>query len=205
MLVPYVESPLTSIYQESKSVFIGGNIAKTFIFRQRGEGTGGLLWPAAVLLSRFLSEPLLLSSLSWRGRERSDWIWSQKNVLEIGAGLGLVTTTLLHLGSNVTSSDGEPSVLFQLNDNLLLNCDSDMISHQTSLELLWGTGKVSDYRSEGYDSIIAADVVYGEQKDVWDSLISTLYEASRIRPDGLPPTLILIAQVFLLNKCLLLE
>ena len=103
-------------------VHIAGVVDRTLYIGQHGKGTGKILWPAAELLSGFVAEPSSNAVLSTAvGSSLGHWSWEGKNVVELGSGLGLLATTLLLLGSTVVATDGEATVVKQLNTNILAN------------------------------------------------------------------------------------
>lgn len=100
---------------------------KDIYIGQDGKGTGKILWPAAELLSEFIAQPssngVFTEAIAPDMYPSGSWSWEQKNVLELGSGLGLLTTTLLLLGSTVLATDGEITVVNQLNINVAENKD----------------------------------------------------------------------------------
>ncbi|XP_028332274.1 methyltransferase like 21e isoform X2 [Gouania willdenowi] len=96
---------------------------------------GAVLWPSAMVLCHFLET------------NRDQYNLMDKNVIELGAGTGLVTIVASLLGAKVTSTD-LPDVLGNLGYNVT--------------KLFWG--EELDQRfprtSHQFDYIMAADVVY---------------------------------------------
>lgn len=68
---------------------------------------GFQMWPAAVILSRWLC--------------RNPKVIAGRNVLEVGAGLGLCGLVAGHIAATVTLSDFNPAVLKALEENVALN------------------------------------------------------------------------------------
>ena len=174
-------------------------------------------------ISELLKEYLLDEGVLARDLKQNEFVWKDKTVVEMGSGLGVVSAALVHLGANVICTDGEQSVVYQLQDNLDRNfkgasmeseCTeeemeelpeeicSPMVSTSHSNDEIqvprkeniggydcvkhwWGsdiraiekswllTSDDSDGNVEEaatVDIIIAADVVYGDNEEVWDSL-----------------------------------
>jgi hypothetical protein len=196
-------SIISSLYQASRVVHVGGTIQKEFMFHQKGSGTGGLIWPASELLSNYLAQDAIpvdiLNGINW----------SEQNILELGAGLGVLSTSLLHLGSRVFATDGMANVVDQLADNLRINTHNTLLERFTCSILEWGDMEslrsLDPFREgrHGVDIVMASDVVYGEDQDVWNGLAATLHEVCRIRNNYivendsgcLNPTIVLLAQV----------
>ena len=109
------------------------------------------------------------------------WSWSGKKILELGSGLGLLSITLLCLGANVLSTDGEELVVRQLEINVLSNVDEIFYSNFKSAVFEWGSNvqKISSLNDgKLFDFIVATDVIYGEDRTVWDLLIRSLLALS---------------------------
>ncbi|XP_026864874.2 methyltransferase like 21e isoform X1 [Electrophorus electricus] len=110
---------------------------------------GAVLWPSAMVLCHFLDT------------HQDKYKLVDKNVIEVGAGTGLVTIVCSLLGAKVTSTD-LPDVLGNLRHNVSRNTRGRCRHEPLVTELSWG------YQLEGrfprascrYDYIMAADVVY---------------------------------------------
>ena len=50
--------------------------------------------------------------------KQDHFVWEGKTVVELGSGLGVVSAALVHLGADVVCTDGEQSVVYQLQENL---------------------------------------------------------------------------------------
>lgn len=204
------KSIISSLYQTTRIVHVGGCVEKDFKFYQKGSGTGGLIWPASVLLSNFLAQTITTLP------QLRDLNWNEQTVLELGAGLGLVSSTLVHLGSRVVATDGISNVVDQLEENLRINTHKDLHDQFMCSVLDWGDMESLNaiewlgQGQRGVDVVVASDVVYGEQEMVWRRLATTLHKVCRIRNeyivehgDGfdnesferLNPTIVLLAQV----------
>ncbi|KAM7405985.1 hypothetical protein PAMP_000392 [Pampus punctatissimus] len=122
---------------------------------------GAVMWPAALALCSFLDN----------NRQRVKL--QGKEVLELGAGTGLVTIVASLLGASVTATD-LPDVLSNLRSNVMRNTRG-WCRHMPKVEVLsWGynlerSHPTSVYR---YDYILAADVVY--HHDFLDELLATM-------------------------------
>jgi len=164
------------IGKETKSVFLRGFKLDS---NETDRSTGVTLWQAAPLLSNYLqSQPEILL---------------QKQVLEVGAGLGLCGITAHWLGAKqVIMTDGDSHALKQMRENVSSNCkstrgDGDDVDHSkiTCRQLLWGTAHAQKFlESNGqqhYDVIIGADVIYTESsiEPLFDTVACLLQ-----KPDG---------------------
>ncbi|XP_017557368.1 methyltransferase like 21e [Pygocentrus nattereri] len=110
---------------------------------------GAVLWPSAMVLCHFLDTH----------REKYNLV--DKNVIEIGAGTGLVTIVCSLLGAKVTSTD-LPDVLSNLRYNVSRNTRGHCRYETQVMELSWGQQLEERFphASCHYDYIMAADVVY---------------------------------------------
>ncbi|XP_071398643.1 protein-lysine methyltransferase METTL21C-like [Centroberyx affinis] len=122
---------------------------------------GAVMWPAALALCSFLDT----------NRERVNL--QGKQVLELGAGTGLVAVVASLLGASVTATD-LPDVLGNLKANVMRNTKGRCRYTPQVATLSWGhdlerTYPTSVYR---YDYVLAADVVY--HHDFLDELLVTM-------------------------------
>ncbi|BFZ53271.1 Methyltransferase-like protein 23 [Savitreella phatthalungensis] len=137
--------------------------------------TGHRTWEASLSLTDLLvSDPALIKD---------------KCVLELGAGLGLLTCVCAKLGaSSVTATDGEPSVVAKLK----LTAERNMLEHIITAEKL-EFGQDSLLERKKWDVVLAADVAYEDEliKDVLRTLRRLLdnsqplviFAATRRRPE----------------------
>ncbi|OCK81091.1 hypothetical protein K432DRAFT_296320 [Lepidopterella palustris CBS 459.81] len=134
-------------------------------------GTTGLrTWEAALHLGTFLTSEVGAKLI--RG----------KNVLELGAGTGLLSILCArHLeASRVIATDGDEGVVDAIRTNIFLNgLENDEDRSIESAILRWGwaldaTSFSEDYGIESLDVVIGADVTY--DKSVIPALVSTLSE-----------------------------
>ncbi|TNM90974.1 hypothetical protein fugu_003263 [Takifugu bimaculatus] len=122
---------------------------------------GAVMWPGALALCSFLDNNRQMVDV--RGKE----------VLELGAGTGLVTIVASLLGASVTATD-LPEVLSNLKANVMRNTRGRCRHTPQVAALVWGhdletTYPTSVYR---YDYVLAADVVY--HHDFLNELLDTM-------------------------------
>ncbi|XP_026175535.1 methyltransferase like 21e [Mastacembelus armatus] len=110
---------------------------------------GAVLWPSAMVLCHFLET------------NRDRYNLTDKNVIELGAGTGLVTIVSSLLGAKVTSTD-LPEVLGNLQYNVMCNTKGRCKYIPLVTELTWGQQVEQRFPSAThcFDYILAADVVY---------------------------------------------
>jgi hypothetical protein len=214
-LVLYEESILTRLHQRQQTFQFNGLIEKHVMIDQEGRGTGGILWPAAELLSHFLNQDSdfdLSSYLSFdEESNQKKWNWKEKRVLEFGSGLGLTSIILSSLGAKVLATDGEETVVNQLSRNFDLNLNSNDRENCKSCVYEWGNDfqQIFNCLDQSpswtsphlFDLIIAADVIYGEDPKIWSLLEQSIQQAVELShaahrmPTVLQPQpIILIAQ-----------
>ncbi|XP_064166043.1 methyltransferase like 21e [Anguilla rostrata] len=110
---------------------------------------GAMLWPSALVLCHFLDT------------NQDEYNLTDKNVIELGAGTGLVTTVASLLGAKVTSTD-LPDVLGNLQYNVSRNTRGRCKHTPQVTKLIWGQDLEERFprASCHFDYILAADVVY---------------------------------------------
>ncbi|XP_007421355.1 protein-lysine methyltransferase METTL21E-like [Python bivittatus] len=110
---------------------------------------GAVVWPSALVLCHFLETNVKLYNMV------------DKNVIEIGAGTGLVSIVASLLGACVTSTD-LPELLGNLQYNVLRNTKLKCKHEPQVKELVWGVDLQKNFPrpSSQFDYILAADVVY---------------------------------------------
>uniref|UniRef100_A0A3P8V8L9 Methyltransferase like 21e n=2 Tax=Cynoglossus semilaevis TaxID=244447 RepID=A0A3P8V8L9_CYNSE len=125
---------------------------------------GAVLWPSAMVLCHFLET------------NRDRYNLADKNVIELGAGTGLVTIVSSMLGAKVTSTD-LPDVLGNLRYNVMRNTRDHCKYTPVVTELTWGPDVKQRFprATHSFDYILAADVVYShpylqELMDTFDFL-----------------------------------
>eukprot|EP01041_Mallomonas_annulata_P006315 gene6315-12775_t len=188
-LVPFVPSILSNMYEENISLSIGGHINQAYNINQGGRGTGSIIWSASYLLSSHLSQSTI-ESIDPNGQSISLPCWKGKRVLELGAGLGVLSITLALLGAYVVATDGEPSVVQRLSTNIMSNLPAESL--YKAMVYRWGD-PIDDViqANDGlpFDFIIAADVVYGHDMHAWEALLSSILSLA-----SSPSTVVYIAQ-----------
>ncbi|KAG7482864.1 hypothetical protein JOB18_032537 [Solea senegalensis] len=141
---------------------------------------GAVLWPSAMVLCHFLET------------NRDKYNLTDKNVIELGAGTGLVTIVSSLLGAKVTSTD-LPDVLGNLRYNVVRNTKGRCKYIPVVTELIWGAEVPKRFprTTHCFDYILAADVVYAhpyldELMDTFDYLCQEnthIFWAMRFRLD----------------------
>lgn len=124
--------------------------------------TGGRLWPASLLLMRWL--------LSMAGRRGDDEtragsvFGGEGRVLEIGAGLGQVSVALARQGLKVVASDREPALVAAIAENAELNGVSRRCK---PLLLDWSDAAQPAARqllkAQRFKVVVGADLVYSRE------------------------------------------
>ncbi|XP_040917341.1 uncharacterized protein LOC121197609 isoform X2 [Toxotes jaculatrix] len=136
-------------------------VGQDIVIYESIDSFGAVMWPAALALCSFLDN----------NRERVNL--QGKEVLELGAGTGLVAIVASLLGASVTATD-LPEVLSNLRANVMRNTRGRCRHLPQVAALSWSydlecTYPTSIYR---YDYVLAADVVY--HHDFLDELLATM-------------------------------
>ncbi|KAH3764320.1 protein N-lysine methyltransferase METTL21A [Pelomyxa schiedti] len=114
--------------------------------------TGQVVWPSAQVLSQFIVE----------NRD----LFRNKEVLELGAGVGLCGLVVANFASRVTLTDYHEVVLKALQKNV----DHSGFPHVSCCKLLWGENLPSFSALHGtFDAIIGSDIVF------WHDCIEPLF------------------------------
>ncbi|XP_072321792.1 uncharacterized protein mettl21ca isoform X2 [Eucyclogobius newberryi] len=124
---------------------------------------GAVMWPAALALCSFLENNRDMVNLE------------DKNVLELGAGTGLVTIVASLLGARVTATD-LPDILGNLRANVMRNTRGRTRHLPQVWPLIWSFALGHTYPSplHRFDFVLAADVVY--HHDYLDELLATMVQ-----------------------------
>ncbi|XP_054830009.1 protein-lysine methyltransferase METTL21E-like [Eublepharis macularius] len=125
--------------------FVGQEIKIT----EATDSYGAVVWPSALVLCHFLEMNV------------NSYNMVDKNVIEIGAGTGLVSIVASFLGAHVTATD-LPEVLGNLQYNICRNTKM-RCKHQPQVkELFWGVDLEKKFPRSlcHFHYILAADVVY---------------------------------------------
>ncbi|XP_043095337.1 uncharacterized protein LOC122345332 isoform X2 [Puntigrus tetrazona] len=112
---------------------------------------GGVVWPAALALCRFLDTPM--------GQQQINLI--DRSTLELGAGTGLVSIVATLLGAKLTATD-LPEILGNLRCNLNRNTRWHRRHEPQVTALRWGykLDEMFPRSTHYYDYVLAADTVY---------------------------------------------
>ncbi|KAI9526111.1 Methyltransferase-like protein 21A [Dissostichus eleginoides] len=158
-LVPYVENPLPALSKlhNSSAQFRFANHDLHLTQDWKKLGVAAVVWDAAVVMCIYLE----MGKVELKGKE----------VIELGAGTGLVGIVAALLGAKrVTITDREPAMDF-LSANVKANLPQDTQGSVAVSELTWGEG-LERYTAGGYDVVLGADIVYLE--DTFVPLLQTL-------------------------------
>ncbi|XP_028332121.1 uncharacterized protein mettl21ca [Gouania willdenowi] len=136
-------------------------VGQDIIIQESIDSYGAVLWPAALALCSFLDNNKDVVNL--QGKE----------VLELGAGTGLVTIVASLLGASVTATDLK-DVLGNLSANVARNTRGRCKHMPKVAHLSWGNDLEQTYPSttHRYDYVLAADVVY--HHDFLNELLITM-------------------------------
>uniref|UniRef100_A0A3Q0SYJ2 Methyltransferase 21C, AARS1 lysine n=1 Tax=Amphilophus citrinellus TaxID=61819 RepID=A0A3Q0SYJ2_AMPCI len=136
-------------------------VGEDIIIYESIDSYGAVMWPAALALCSFLENSR--DTVNLQG----------KDVLELGAGTGLVTIVASLLGAWVTATD-LPMMLGNLQANVMRNTRGRCRHTPQVAALPWGYDLERTYPSSvyRYDYVLAADVVY--HHDFLDELLVTM-------------------------------
>ncbi|XP_029302922.1 protein N-lysine methyltransferase METTL21A [Cottoperca gobio] len=157
-LVPYVDNsfPVLSKLHNSSAQFRFANRDLRLAQDWKKLGVAAVVWDAAVVMCIYL--------------EMGKVELKEKEVIELGAGTGLVGIVAALLGAKVTITDRQPALDF-LSANVKANLPSDSHESVVVSELTWGEG-LERYPAGGFELVLGADIVYLE--DTFVSLLETL-------------------------------
>jgi len=113
--------------------------------------TGAAVWDAAVVLSDFLLKNRTLVE--------------GKRVLELGAGLALVSAAVGHAGADsIIATDYEEHVLNLARKNLARNLPEYTAKKKAEVKVLgWGETTAAEVLGPPFDVLVGSDVVYREE------------------------------------------
>nr|XP_020497832.1 protein N-lysine methyltransferase METTL21A [Labrus bergylta]XP_020497835.1 protein N-lysine methyltransferase METTL21A [Labrus bergylta] len=157
-LVPYVENPLPALSKlnNSSAHFRFANHDLSLAQDWKNLGVAAVVWDAAVVMCMYLE----LGKVELKGKE----------VIELGAGTGLVGIVAALMGAKVTITDREPALDF-LSANVKANLPPESQESVFVSELSWGEG-LERYPAGGFDLVLGADIIYLE--DTFVPLLHTL-------------------------------
>ncbi|XP_029695972.1 protein N-lysine methyltransferase METTL21A isoform X2 [Takifugu rubripes] len=157
-LVPYVENslPVLSKLHSSSAEFRFVDRDLRLAQDWKRLGVAAVVWDAAVVLCMYL--------------ELGQVDLKEKEVIELGAGTGLVGIVAALMGARATITDREPALDF-LSANVKANLPADSPGSAVVSELSWGEG-LDRYPAGGFDLVLGADIIY--LKDTFGPLLRTL-------------------------------
>ena len=152
-LVVWKPSLLSTVYDAEATATItfdggqqGGEGVVTFQLEQGGSGTGATQWSSGRHLAQLIARDPHLDSVRAlapaldaliKPAGRAPFVGGR--VVELGAGLGLVSVVAARLGAEVIATDGVPDLIGQLQRNLDVNCRSCVGCGSVQAALLpWG-------------------------------------------------------------------
>ncbi|GCB73085.1 hypothetical protein scyTo_0006614 [Scyliorhinus torazame] len=113
------------------------------------QGFGSTVWEAALGLCQYFEEEGIR--------------FSEKKVIELGAGTGIVSILAALLGGNVTITD-KPELLNRIERNVSFNIPSSFKPQVKVRALRWGLDN-SLFPSD-YDYILCSDIMYFHDKEI---------------------------------------
>eukprot|EP00960_Hanusia_phi_P009216 266236-Hanusia_phi.AAC.3 len=201
-LVVYNPDPLLAALHETEHEFrlewqdierVKISVPNIVKLHQGGKGTGGTTWAAGYILANFIAKhhstiedklpPSFIEILRNRRKKIS---FEDCNVVELGAGLGLVSIVSGMLGCRALATDGDETVLPFLVKNV--RAYSQHMKYPVKVaKLQWGSRRDEqvclaslgdEFEVSQVDFIMAADVVFGQDPRVWKALLSTMLNLS---------------------------
>eukprot|EP00873_Tetraselmis_striata_P004723 jgi/Tetstr1/424987/TSEL_015457.t1 len=149
-----------------------------------GHTTGSVLWDGAVVLADFLTHcvEIMLSCHHHYARfpqRTAEWRWEDKTVVELGAGLGLLSCTAALLGAKevfCTDGDGATLRMAQVNADLLQLSHPGARNTIRVRRLKWGEGQEGSLGAAlPVDVVVASDVLYVlDNPGAWGAFLRTL-------------------------------
>jgi len=130
-----------TLLEDTSSVFAAGN--------------GSTQWDCGILLANYLANTMPLEAIQG------------KRVLELGAGLGLLSKCLVQLGAARCVAT-ERALAMPL---LQINCSSNRSSSLIEVrELDWCSWSALEAQYEEFDLIVGSDLFFNSNYDVWNDL-----------------------------------
>ena len=119
---------------------------------QNYQGLGCTVWDGSIALAKMFENDLeIIENLK------------RFNILELGAGCGLVGLTLLHLGAKYVLLTDMEVCLPTLNENVFKNTQTSMRDRVQVMPYVWGEVTTALTKRQGkFDIIVAAEVLYDE-------------------------------------------
>ena len=119
---------------------------------QNYQGLGCTVWDGSIALAKMFENDLeIIENLR------------RFNILELGAGCGLVGLTLLHLGAKFVLLTDMEVCLPTLNENVFKNTQTSMRDRVQVMPYVWGEVTTALTKRQGkFDIIVAAEVLYDE-------------------------------------------
>lgn len=143
-------------------------------YRTRSDGTGALVWGSSFAMAEFVHRegvPVTVKA----GAPVNTMPVEGLRVVELGAGLGLVSIALAKRGALVTATDGQPDVLAKLQANAKKNLNAEELARLDTQLLLWGEDDATGgLDPSNVDVLLISDVFYAANRRYWPSLIRTL-------------------------------
>mmetsp|Transcript_17127 Transcript_17127/g.31478 ORF Transcript_17127/g.31478 Transcript_17127/m.31478 type:complete len:827 (-) Transcript_17127:86-2566(-) len=146
--------------------------------------TGGALWQDSALLADWLARTkrkgISRALEAFLGEKRAKrFVHPGSRVVELGSGLGLPSLVAASLGMATVASDGDEYVLELLQSNIVRN-EAKLEGSIRSCKLRWGEDNPMSILELEHKPrlILAAGVVYGKDKKVWESLAATITSLS---------------------------
>ena len=122
------------------------------VLEQNYQGLGCTVWDGSIALAKMFENDLELTMNLKRF-----------NVLELGAGCGLVGLTLFHLGAKFVLLSDMDICMATLNKNVIKNTQTSMSGSVQTMSYIWGDATTALTKPKGkFDIIVAAEVLYEE-------------------------------------------
>lgn len=177
-LVPYAPNGYLPIFHEAERQFTFANQSIWIKQNWADSGVAGVVWDAAIVLATYL-QTLSNGDGSKSGLNNFEVgpFLRSKNVLELGAGTGLVGIVACLLGADVVITDTKDALnrtIENVEGNLGSSCKNLTVQERGShkVEVLhWGQD-LQKWKNTSWDIIVGADIVYIQEtfKDLLETL-----------------------------------